>query len=188
MEVGQTFLDTCMRTFVPLPQELGPVTAVDLGCGRGNHSCAFRAAGYEQVVAVDRRLPPERPTDHAIEWVEADVPTWIQEFGDHRVFTVVFCRNLIQHLPREVVREIVVPGLKRLCAPGGYVALMTFEHRPEPDFRRPWTSLWTLEDLRLMFRGWEEVAAYAGTYEGTDMQGRTRRWHPTRILVRKPYE
>lgn len=187
MEVGQTFLDSCMRTFLQLPDELGPVTSLDLGCGRGDHACAFRAAGYEHVVAIDRHLPPDLPTDHAIEWVEADVPTWIQDVGDTRAFTVVFCRHLIQHLPREVVWGTIIPGLKRLCAPGGYIALMTFEKRPKPDFQHSWKSLWTLEDVHLMFRGWEVVAAYSGTFEGPDMRNRTRRWYPTRILVRKPY-
>ncbi|HTK03962.1 MAG TPA: methyltransferase domain-containing protein [Candidatus Eisenbacteria bacterium] len=174
-----------MREFLPKFFGLvGPgMTALDLGAGPGQQTLRMAELGA-RVYAVDRSF---EPVSHpGVLWRKTTVQDWLAGEGSKVAFDVVLARNVFPFIEKDYVRGTLVPTITASMPAGGVFAASAFFQDPEPPFPRPLLSLWTLDELQAMFPGWESVHAWAGSFDGPDMQGATRRFHACEIIVKKP--
>lgn len=98
---------------------------LDLGCAQGHLLEALRRVGYTRLTGVDlssellssaRRLLPE-----TVRLIQADLCEWLKEEPDES-FDVVFLHDVLEHLPRESVVD-VLRDIRRVLAPGGRLSV-----------------------------------------------------------------
>ncbi len=131
----------------------GEATVLDYGCGNGEFINAVRA---KRRIGVDaRKLSEERLAD-GVEYIETDgvslasVPSGSVD--------VVFCSNVLEHLPtRETVSELL-SEFKRVLSPEGRVLILG------PNIRHTGAAYWDFFDhiLPLTHRTLEEALVGTG--------------------------
>ncbi len=124
---------------------------LDLGAGKGNQAKALLRRGCF-VVAIDRlAAPAELP---GLYWQQMDIKEALAKPLDHK-YNGVLMNNVIQFLPQQWIKNIMIPNLIRSLEPGAMVSITTFYRPPLPAFKRPHTSYWTVDELKLLFPDFE---------------------------------
>ena len=104
-----------------------PGLGLDAGCGPGALEMSYLAElGFEmhgldavaENIQVARSLRPEFAGRLQVSDIQEPLP-----FGDAS-FEIVLCNAVIQHIPREVVLDRVLPEFARVLRPGGVLQLM----------------------------------------------------------------
>ena len=104
-----------------------PGPGLDAGCGPGALEMSYLAElGFEMYgldavaenIEVARALRPEFAARLQVADVQEPLP-----FNDSS-FEIVLCNAVIQHIPREVVLDRVLPEFARVLRPGGVLQLM----------------------------------------------------------------
>lgn len=110
---------------VEVADDLAPGRALDLACGEGRNAVWLATKGW-RVTAVDFSavaLARGRAASDAVEWIEADVATWIPPL---RAFDLVLIVYL--HLPADD-RTTVLTHAAASLAPGGVLAVIGHDRR-----------------------------------------------------------
>ncbi|MGQ9797628.1 class I SAM-dependent methyltransferase [Desulfosoma sp.] len=98
---------------------------LDLGCAQGHFLEALRRVGYTRLTGADlssellsgvRRLLPE-----TVRLIQADLCECLKEERDES-FDVVFLHDVLEHLPRETVVD-VLRDVRRVLGPGGRLSV-----------------------------------------------------------------
>ena len=104
-----------------------PGPGLDAGCGPGSLEMSYLAElGFEMYgldavaenIEVARGLRPEFAERLRVADIQEPLPF------DDSSFEVVLCNAVIQHIPREVVLDRVLPEFARVLRPGGVLQLM----------------------------------------------------------------
>lgn len=174
-----------MRDFLPTFFALVKpgATALDLGAGPGHQTLRMAELGA-RVFAVDRTFEPV--SHEKVVWRKMRIQDWLPGEGSKIAFDIVLARNVIPFIEKGYVSGTLVPALTASMPSGGVFALSAFFRDPEPPFQMPLVALWTLDELKALFPGWAIVHEWSGSFEGPDMQGSTRRFHASELIVRKP--
>lgn len=174
-------MDAFTNTFLGL---IEPGTKLlDLGAGSGKYSNMAVKQGAI-VTAVDHKAPKE--LGPGVTWHTAEIQDWIDGISDTSQFDVVLMRNVLQFLERSYVERALIPKLKEITAPGGHLAIETFWREPDPAFKRPFTSLWSLNDLKALVDGWEIILENEFSEDRTALVGSKHEFGITDLVLRKP--
>lgn len=156
---------------------------LDLGAGRGRFSTQFAAQGFT-VTAVDREpAPADLPS--GVNWIQRDIQDWIGEGIPSQAYDAALLRNIVQFFDRAYVLESLLPAVAGSLKPGGVVAIETFTAPPEPPFMKDHASHWSLDELRSVFPGWDEIHAETVDKRGPDLSGNDRLFHKAILVARK---
>jgi len=100
--------------------------AVDLGCGRGDHTRALETLGFK-AIGLDRELPPGEPLTHhyVCDFAAGKIPL------DDASVDLVFSKSVIEHLYYFELPNYM-NEIKRILKPGGRVVLIS------PDWHYSW--------------------------------------------------
>jgi len=156
-------------------------TVLDIGAGEGKFTQMFLERGMK-VVAVDPKTSLQSTDTLTVKQMT------IEEFcasDDVTHYDAIFSRNAVQFMPKSWVTSTLVPWMTSHLSTSGVLALKTFFQPPEPPFARPIPSLYTLAELQAYFPEWESVMAEQYEHDGLDMNGVSRKFFSTDLIVRK---
>lgn len=156
---------------------------LDLGAGEGKQAKQMLEFGVK-VVAVDKKEPKEK--DGAISWNVSPIEEWIIHLAEEDFFDAILARNSLQFFDKAIVENKLLPTLSKHLKSGGLFEIETFFKEPEPPFANPFRSLWTEDELKKIFIGWEVIASEIGKENTTDLNGQLRDFYKTCLLFRKP--
>jgi SAM-dependent methyltransferase len=115
-------------------------TVLDYGCGLGEFIHAARA---RRRIAVDLRDSVKDHLEPGIEFLLADA-AWTEKLGEASV-DVVFCSNLLEHLPDRSAVTALLEAFGRVLKPDGRVLVMG------PNIRYSGPRYWDFFDHTLPF-------------------------------------
>ncbi|MBI2375855.1 MAG: class I SAM-dependent methyltransferase [Deltaproteobacteria bacterium] len=153
-----------LEVVAAVPESVACVRILDVGCGPGRFgelAGRWRRVRYVGVDASKELLAiaRERLRDQDVELVQADVIDWSPP---HRAFDLVVAAALLHHVPSSEARTALVARLAGSVAPGGLLALTTWDvdaPRARPK-HLPWSTLPEIDesdlepgDRLLRFRG-----------------------------------
>jgi SAM-dependent methyltransferase len=119
------------RVYVPylaqLPAAARSLTAVDLGCGRGEWLELLRDEGLNALGIDDNPVSVERCVARGLQAQRADALEYLRRQPD-AACSVISAFHLVEHLAPELVMMLLFEA-KRVLAPGGLLILET----PNPD-------------------------------------------------------
>ncbi|MCV6589595.1 MAG: methyltransferase domain-containing protein [Marinobacterium sp.] len=107
--------------------ELGPVSVLDIGCGRGEWLTLLAAQGWQACGVDMNRVMVESCQAQGLDVTEADVIHYLQTQPDNSLSAVTGF-HIIEHLPFEVLFTLCEEVL-RVLKPGGMVVFET----PNPE-------------------------------------------------------
>ena len=81
--------------------------------------------------------------------------------------------------------ETLFPWIDEHIVQQGIVAIETFYQNPNPPFKRPVNSLYTLKELNSYFMAWKELYAKEYDHHGLDMNGQTRKFFINDLIIQK---
>ena len=144
-ELWQVLVDDWFSRWIP-----DDATLIDFGCGSGEF---INAARCRRRIGVDARPTSRDALDTAVEFFLPDGVS-MPGIPDADV-DVVFCSNLLEHLPdRETVTELLTE-FRRVLRPGGRVLLLC------PNLRYTGAAYWDFFDHILPFTHVTVVEALA---------------------------
>ncbi len=156
-------------------------TVVDLGAGDGLFSNKLADAGLH-VIAVDRKEPPERRV--GVTWEIVGVEEWIKNLPSDFAVDGYLLKNILQFLDTRWVTDVLLPRIALSLPVGGLVAIETFAKPSEPPLKGH-VSFFAPADLLVAFPGWKVEMEDSSIEDAKDKAGNPRRFHLTRIIVRK---
>ena len=156
---------------------------LDLGAGDGKQAKRMTELGAK-VIAVDRKPPKE--ADPSISWNILPIEEWVVKLSDNDTFDAILARNILQFFDKNMAVEELLPILSKHLKSGGLLAIETFSQEPVPPFERPFKSLWTEDELKNNFTGWEILSSQMQMQNALDLAGRPRDFYRTVLLARKP--
>lgn len=159
---------------------------LDFGAGEGEFYQMFLDRGAF-VTAVDMRPPAFQEANLVVKKMKIEDFCASEEGGQ---YDLVFMRNVIQFLDKSWVYETFFPWIDKHLVKGGIVAIETFYQDSEPAFARLALSLWTLTELASFFMTETKIYTkelYAKQYDylGFDMNGQTRKFFVTSLIIQK---
>ncbi len=143
---------------------------LDLGCGAGKF--AVDAANLGAVVTAIDKTANDSWKDDRVMWTANDAKDFIEHMGQKSrvtmTFDLIYCRNVIQFMPKAWVLDTLLPALQAMLNPGGIILIETFFDQPKPPFNRPVPSLYALHEVMTALpgsdgeKGWLDAADMAG--------------------------
>jgi 2-polyprenyl-3-methyl-5-hydroxy-6-metoxy-1,4-benzoquinol methylase len=156
------------------------MTVLDLGAGEGRQAEEMAKMGAK-VIAVDRREPSAKHPN--IEWAIQPIEEWVKTLDPSLMFDAIHARNIIQFFPYEWTLGTLIPLLQSHLKPGGFMSIETFYKNPVPPFERPFSSLYSLDDLSPLFADWNTIHSSMEEIDTHDLQGFPRHFFGTSLLV-----
>lgn len=155
---------------------------LDLGAGDGKFARMFVERGAA-VTAVDIRIPKQG--EEMFKAVRMRIEDFCSTPSTEK-YNTVFLRNIIQFLDKSWVFEILFPWIDEHSADSAVIAIETFYQDPVPPFDHPMRSLYSLEELTLHYMAWVEHYTRQYSHIGLDMNGQTRKFFVSSLIVQKP--
>ena len=156
---------------------------LDLGAGAGRQAKFMTGLGA-RVIAVDSQEPKEG--GDLVVWNILSIEEWVVQLNEDDVFDAILARNIFQFFTREIIEKKLFPILSKHLKSGGFFAIETFHKEPVPAFEHSFSSLWSVEDLKKNFVGWEVIASAMEEENTTDLSGNLRDFYTTSLLLKKP--
>ncbi|MFA6304370.1 MAG: class I SAM-dependent methyltransferase [Patescibacteria group bacterium] len=154
---------------------------LDLGAGVGKQAEKFLATGAS-VTAVDKKKPKKQ--NQKIIWKKSRMEEFIFSSDFTDVYDVIFMQNIIQFLDKKWTLATLMPVLQRHLSKNGIIAIRTFYKNPIPPFNRAPLSLYKINTLLFLFKGWKVLFARQFKYDGPGLDGIKRRFYLSDLIVK----
>jgi 2-polyprenyl-3-methyl-5-hydroxy-6-metoxy-1,4-benzoquinol methylase len=155
-------------------------SVLDIGGGDGKFAKMFVERGA-RVTIVDPKATASTLEQSIVE--TKTIEAFCSEARSEK-YDAIFLRHVIQFLDRTWVFETLFSWMREHLTAHGIIAVKTFYQNPEPPFRRPVTSTYTLTELQQQFPTWTELVGRQYAHQGSDMHGQMRKFFTVDVIAR----